>query len=452
MEQTKLFLSHSQLSKASCGRRWELGYVEKLELIPSADSRNFIFGKAFHAGLAAYLDNFSLEEANQGVLDFMSDELIMDKLDYNQNPDLDYYDMMTDVQHNVLALVKWFVEATDLASKYRVATLNDVFGDEGLGVITCENCDDYGEVEHTCDDCSGDGHDYEYDCDRCSGSGYLDEDDDDYDDEYDTCPDCDGDGYIQDECWSCNGEGTTWEECEKCDGTQELPNKTKMIEWEFNYELSDLVTLRGFVDAVLIDLETNELILVDWKTRSKGMTDTQFALLDGQLHTYAAVIRELGGKITKVRMWQVKQTLPAPPTLTKSGKPSIAMNAKSTTREVWLEGLTEEQLAKYGHMVEEVQSIKPLDYFTLESDGFVSDNSHKLAMDNIQAQTELIQFFNDEAQQGKALPALYSSWNCKGCPFTQLCGTVFRYGGDAQPVIDQYYQKKTSLDKTGEDD
>lgn len=219
-----------------------------------------------------------------------------------------------------------------------------------------------------------------------------------------------------------------------------LASYAPMVEWEFSYPVNDEVVVKGFVDAVIIDRETGEIIVVDWKTR-QSILPAQDALIDGQLHLYAAVITSMGGHVDSVRMWQVRKAPPAPVTLVdKNTRPSAAANAKATSRSMYLATLPEQLHLTYGDA--DLPSIKPDSYFSSGADAFVTDVSVKMTMDNLEAQAGLLLHYKAMSDKGLALPAQYSSHLCKGCPFVPLCSEPFRYGGDASALIDSLYIRK----------
>ena len=224
-----------------------------------------------------------------------------------------------------------------------------------------------------------------------------------------------------------------------------------MIEWEFSFPINAEVNVKGFVDAVLIDRETGEVIVVDWKTRQQ-ILDDRTALIDGQLHLYAAVITAMGGHVDLVRMWQVRKSPPAPVTLVdKNTRPSAAANAKATTRKMYLQTLPEALQLQYGDA--DLPSIKPDSYFAYGADGYVTPVSVAMTLANLEAQGNLLLFYKEMADKGMELPAQYSSHLCKGCPFVPLCSEPFRYGGESKAMIDSLYIRKEGYQvEVGEDE
>lgn len=350
-------LSHSQLSQAACGRRWELSYVEGLEKPVSLENEGRMFGSAFHEGMKRALtvmgdNSLMIKGAATAAREYIKSQRQPDKVDYFGQPDIAFDAMLDRIEWEVIALLNWFIPEVG-TGRYRVATEADVFPDGDANLL--------------------------------------------------------------------------------------------MIEWPFEFALTEEVTVKGQVDAVMVDNETGEVIVVDWKTRDKTIPPATLALIDGQLHLYASVIHAMGGSVDSIRMWQVRKQPPAPVTLVDKGqRPSIAQNAKSTTREMYLATLPEQMLEKYGtdEFMATVQSIRPVGYFQSPTDAPITQASVTLTLQNVRAQARLLGYYKEMSDEGLPLPAQLSSHLCKGCPFMPLCSEPFRYGGDAAALIESLYVRK----------
>lgn len=227
-------------------------------------------------------------------------------------------------------------------------------------------------------------------------------------------------------------------------GTQtDDDDDTLIIEYEFDYAVTDNVNLRGYVDCVLYDNQTEDYIIVDWKTRSSiGSVDE--AMLDAQLQLYAYAMQQMGASIDKVRMWEVRSVPPMPAKINKNGKPSVAMSAPATVRDVWLGSLTDEQRSKFGNddFMDTVGSIKPIEYFIRETEELVTSAMLELTFANVLAQARQIEYWHKSYEDGNPLPALLNGWGCRGCDFLRLCSQPFHFGFSADDIIAEDYEYK----------
>ncbi len=64
-----------------------------------------------------------------------------------------------------------------------------------------------------------------------------------------------------------------------------------------------------FDSFIFVDLETSELVIVDWKTMTKKR-DATLVFLDGQLQLYATAFSQLGVDISRVCMWEMRKNVP----------------------------------------------------------------------------------------------------------------------------------------------
>jgi hypothetical protein len=387
----RITISHSQIQRAACGRAWELSYVEGLEKKPSVEHEARFFGTVFHEamkGMLPHLNDYTpqalIKVAVHHAREAISTLRIPNKLNYRGEPDFEYEDMLDRIDMGVVALLNYFVPKV-ANGRYRVATGMDVFGHR--------------------------------ECTRCEGRG----------------------GYVEvDE----NGNDD-WYSCDKCDG-QNL-DKELMIEWGFEYPVTDYVTVKGIIDVILIDMVTEEVIIVDWKTRDAILPAMQ-ALIDGQLHLYAAIIDAMGGRVDSVSMWQVRRVPPAPATLVDgNSRPSKAASGiKATDKETFLATLPEKMLEQWSSesALAQIQSIKPEGHFHMRTDAIITAVSNANAIENLLAQANLLGYYRDLSAQDKPLPAQYSSHLCKGCPFLPLCSDGLRYGGDVSQLVESLYDRK----------
>lgn len=195
----------------------------------------------------------------------------------------------------------------------------------------------------------------------------------------------------------------------------------------------DFIT--GIVDAVLRDIETDELIVFDWKTRGVFPYDS-LAQVDGQLSLYAAVLNAMGANITRTIMYQFSTKLPSPASISaKNSRPNVGAASYSTTWEVWKATLPPNiSPEKYEA---EIRPKLMLDSdFQHPVECVVTEYSTKMAFDNVYATLEAIQ----NAKKSKyGFPAILGSNGCKFCDFLPLCANALKFGGDVSELIERDY-------------
>ena len=222
--------------------------------------------------------------------------------------------------------------------------------------------------------------------------------------------------------------------------------ETPAIEWHFAVPLDDNTTLSGYIDTVLWDTEEQDYILLDWKTRGSFPHDTM-ALIDGQLHLYAAIVNDLameqsGTKpITRVVMYQMRTKTPSPASISKrTGLPNTGAQSYDTTWEYWVATLPKGLANKAKHYEAEMRpKMRQNSDYQHPIASVVTDVSSQLALDNARATVASIRA---ALNSGMPLAAILSSNGCKWCDFMPLCINTLRYGGDARHIIADLYQYK----------
>jgi hypothetical protein len=363
-----------------CQRAWELSHVHKLERDKDTDKEAMILGSAFHAGMAHMLENAHVQnyyndvprsEAIQkfikaavyGLREFMKVEtkpnVTTTLADGVEVIDQSYYDMMTNIQVEVIAMFEYYVPLLGLGTRYIVA--------------------DYGQLfPHILD----------------------------------------------------------------------ISASTPLIEFEIDLVHATPHRYRGFVDVILFDQETDEFIVVDWKTRASVLSPDE-ALLDNQLHVYAAMLEHLDIEtpIAQVCMWQFRRKTPRPARINKNGSLSIAV--QDTTYTVWFRSLPEHlQLDVVGNQAEwddfAEAKLSPPEKYMLPVFAFVTERANELAYANFMAKSQLLAEAREkvEGNRGFILPATYTSQACKMCEFRRLCIEALRYGDDPRHIIETDYRLK----------
>lgn len=223
------------------------------------------------------------------------------------------------------------------------------------------------------------------------------------------------------------------------------------IEWHFEYSVDADTLLTGYIDSIVWDNDNEEYVMIDWKTRG-SFPDDRMAMIDGQLHLYAAVVNQLAYNnsgatpINKVVMYQMKTKTPSPASIhAKTGVPNTGAASYDTTWEYWVATLPKGIKAERYWEVMQHKVKQPTD-FQRQIDAAVTDISSSLALDNIYAAVDSIRAALDS---GKPLAAILSSDKCKWCDFVMLCGNVLRYGGEVNSLLNEFYQHRdaTAIDE-----
>lgn len=214
-------------------------------------------------------------------------------------------------------------------------------------------------------------------------------------------------------------------------------NGAAAIEWEFN-EVIDGHTFTGRVDAVLWDNVNCEYVLFDWKTRAAMPFDT-FALLDGQLHLYAAMLNRMGANITRVCMAQMKKKLPSKTELsTKDGMPLTGRASYDTTWEAWVSSAPANiDTTKYKPLLEGKLKTHQPDFYNPVF-GLVTPVSCETALKNA---VSMVKHIEATSATGN-FPAALNYETCSRCEFFRMCAGAFRYGGNVDEIVARDFNRK----------
>lgn len=216
-----------------------------------------------------------------------------------------------------------------------------------------------------------------------------------------------------------------------------------MVEWSFH-----TTDVKGTIDAVLFDNETEEYVLVDWKTRSSFPFDDA-AHLDGQLHLYIACLKLMtDAPLNRAIMWQFKTKTPAPASISRvNNLPNTGAASYDTTWEEWCRTLP--------------AGIKPEKYEALMRPKLKTDDDYMRKTEIIITPTSVENtgtvtrgILHQMENVGKLavvdpmlVPAIQSVHTCKMCPFYRLCGGVLRYGGDYDEAVAMFYNKRPKMEE-----
>lgn len=210
------------------------------------------------------------------------------------------------------------------------------------------------------------------------------------------------------------------------------------VEWKIEVPFDNYI-VTGIIDAVVRDTLTGEVIIMDWKLRSQFLP-MDISGLDGQLHFYAAALNQMAGKqvINSVCQWQFRAKLPSPASISlRNSKPNTGAESYDTTWRRWCETLPAGiDPSEYEELMK--PKMKNDGDFSMPTLTIVTPTSNTMAIANTQAAVYMLKALKNL----DAMPALMSSMNCKFCEFSRLCSGALRYGGNIQPVVDEYYNRK----------
>lgn len=219
--------------------------------------------------------------------------------------------------------------------------------------------------------------------------------------------------------------------------------KAVVTEGEFSFHFSKDFDFTGRYDAIVQDLETGEVVLVDWKLRD-SFNSLESAMMDGQLYAYAYALRQLGTNVDALRFYEFSSKQPSPASIKVSkgvptGIPNTGAASYDTTWERW-----SADVARYGVVDpesyrDEMQGkLKTDDDFMNVITLPITPASYAETERRLKAARELLAF-----NVSQDVPtAAYSSFICKGCDFLKLCISEGRHGLDAGELKSRYYVKR----------
>jgi len=229
-------------------------------------------------------------------------------------------------------------------------------------------------------------------------------------------------------------------------GTRYFPTrwgKEPAIEMDFEVALMRGMTFRGTVDAIMYDKEMGENVLVDWKTVTQMPRDSS-ALVDGQLHAYAAALNKHGtkGKIRRVIRWHFRASTPAEPEISvKDKQPLTGRASYNTTWGYWSAAVEAMGIdtEKYREVME--PKMKGHNAFEYLVESIVTPTSDLTAWDDLQAKGQAVKDATKRANSGKMGAAALSSRVCEFCPYKVLCAGPLRYGDPLEPVLVEFFHR-----------
>jgi len=211
----------------------------------------------------------------------------------------------------------------------------------------------------------------------------------------------------------------------------------QLLEWHIEYG-----KFQGYIDAVLVDQSTGQIVLADWKVRTSFPREMLIEI-DGQLQLYAALVAKLGGRVDRIIQVNIRNKVPKPAKINQDGvTPSKA--AQDTTWERWVETLPVGiDPAKWEEIVR--PKLHPFEDFLMWVETALDEQALEAAYRNAVVASESIEstrFFLK--YYDRECPAILSTTKCQFCEFKRLCSGPLRYGGDPTEVIEREYQERQS--------
>lgn len=193
-----------------------------------------------------------------------------------------------------------------------------------------------------------------------------------------------------------------------------------MLEWDFSYDWGDH-TITGIIDAVLQDLDSGELILVDFKCR-RNLIDDGDVIMDGQLPFYATLLSQQS--IVPIRstiQWQVAARVPKPAKINKDGTPSVA--AIASTPAAWAASLRALGIDPEKWLPQMEGKLHSDADFSSKVYRPVTETVRREMLHNLDNTITMIEL----ASQTDSYPAAFNAYTCAFCDFKKLC--LGRLGG-----------------------
>ncbi len=214
----------------------------------------------------------------------------------------------------------------------------------------------------------------------------------------------------------------------KCDRCQERYAATQADNWDPSIEELQAwpglpVTIGGRLDALIRDLETGELGVLDWKTAANLMPDQDldFLDLDDQISTYLLAMHKLGVAARFFVYHEQRKASPVPPepyagTRTIKGRRYQASKSLPTTYEIYKE--TVEEGDPYGYTTGAYDEF--LDWLKNEGPKFHQRTVVRRNNDQLRATERHIYFEFLDMVSGHVYPNP-TKMQCTWCKFFDPC-------------------------------
>lgn len=209
-------------------------------------------------------------------------------------------------------------------------------------------------------------------------------------------------------------------------------NQDVLVNWQ-----TDKLTVVGYVDVVVENLELGQNEVIDWKTTTRSFKTFDDATLDMQLAVYQYVLKAFYGVDASLgTLVQVKNRLPSKPARLKSDKIgeriSRAKNV-STDWPTYLATIIEEgdDPDLYGHMKDILEARD--DFFQIAR-VYRSDQSLAVMWQNFLTHAAHI-------TESNHFPYAWNSFTCNNCQFRQWCTATIQ-GDNPEELIGETYKRK----------
>lgn len=213
-----------------------------------------------------------------------------------------------------------------------------------------------------------------------------------------------------------------------------------LLEHEFNVpfpprlEGYDSDVLHGFIDAVLIEKDTGNAYVVDYKFR-KRFADADDNMLNLQNLIYAYAMKYQGIDVVGTMLWECKNYPMATPRINKDGTLSRAKIA--CTWDAYAAYAISKGLNPMEYSEEMEPKLRDVEWTRVTVD-YTPDEAIHNAIHNVvcPAVTDI--------KEGRALYPHVNTWTCRGCDYNPLCtGELRGYDTDAWIGDDGIYERRT---------
>lgn len=205
-------------------------------------------------------------------------------------------------------------------------------------------------------------------------------------------------------------------------------------EFEFSFEIGGN-TVRGIIDAILKNTETNTYYITDWKVR-RSFDRPDAVGLDGQLYLYAFIVAEMGAIVPlEIMQVQMRNTAPKPAQINKNGTPSMA--AQMTTWAVWSQDISNLGMNPEKYRDQIMPKLNTDDDFILVVPLIVN----RLTIAEFAANLSSIVDAINANRKDDYFPRVLNSMQCGRCQFWRACATAMS-GGNESVILDREYQRK----------
>lgn len=201
-------------------------------------------------------------------------------------------------------------------------------------------------------------------------------------------------------------------------------------EVEIKIEVVIPTIIVGHIDAVLKHKETNELWIVDYKTRAK-FKDNEEELYNMQLALYTKIWEAKGlGNVAGTMVWQASNKQEESPRMLKSG--AMSREKINCTWDKYKKALLD-------------NSLNPLDYFDMERKldsksefSCIVNRKDKIIVDNIFEEiiSALLLMRHNNIKHRNLIPN-----NCNFCDYKKICYAELS-GTDTDLILKNYYTRR----------